>query len=446
MSTAIEFCNVSKVFRLQHDRPRSFQEAFVRTLRRNGKPRNGNATADEFWALRDVSFHIKPGDHVGLIGRNGAGKSTTLKLISRIIQPTRGKITVNGRVTALLELGAGFHPDLSGRDNISLNGAVMGLSRREIARKMDEIVEFAEIEDFIDVPVKDYSSGMYLRLAFSAAAHLDPEILLLDEVFAVGDQGFQQKSQERIQELRKRGITILFVSHSMEAVLQTCQRAIWLERGRVRAAGDVSAVSAAYYEDTLIKMAEKQAAKMPSLPDQHLEEQQKRLGSGEARIERVEFIDADGRSTRFTHTNARLTVRVHYHARERVDKPLIGVAFYRADQRIRIAGPNNTMQPYKIPYIEGSGYVDYTIARLPFLPGEYVLDAAIYDWDDTHRYDYWNECARFTVLPGGTRERYGIIALEGEWHHAGFEDAGMNAPARTHERSNGAFEMMRPER
>ncbi|GIV84187.1 MAG: ABC transporter [Candidatus Roseilinea sp.] len=439
MSNAVEFHNVSKSFRIDRDRPRTFQELFIQLFRRSRRD------ANIFWALRDVSFTIERGSSVGLIGTNGAGKSTTLKLISRIIQPTHGQITVNGRVTALLELGAGFHPELSGRDNIYLNGAVMGLSRREIARKLDEIVEFAEIEDFIDVPVKDYSSGMYLRLAFSAAAHLDPEILLLDEVFAVGDQGFQQKSQERIQELRKRGITILFVSHSMEAVLQTCQRAIWLERGRVRAAGDVSAVSAAYYEDTLVRMAKKQVAKATT-PEKQLADQQKRLGSGEARVERVEFIDADGRSTRFTHTNARLTVRVHYHARERVDKPLIGVAFYRADQRIRIAGPNNTTQPYKIPYIEGSGYVDYTIARLPFLPGEYVLDAAIYDWDDTHRYDYWNECARFTVLPGGTRERYGLIALEGQWHHPGFEDAGMNVPARAHERSNGAFEMMRPER
>ncbi|MDW8351891.1 MAG: ABC transporter ATP-binding protein [Anaerolineae bacterium] len=414
MNGAVEFSHVSKVFRLQRDRPRSFQEAFVGLLRRHRTP------AEEFWALRDVSFRIARGDHVGLIGRNGAGKSTTLKLISRIIQPTQGKITVNGRVTALLELGAGFHPDLSGRDNILLNGAVMGLTRREIMRKIDEIVEFAEIEDFIDVPVKDYSSGMYLRLAFAAAAHLDPEILLLDEVFAVGDQAFQQKSQERIQELRKRGITILFVSHSMEAVLQTCKRAIWLERGRVRAAGDVSAVSAAYYEDTLIKMADKQAVKATT-QQQKAQDQEKRLGSGEARIERVEFIDADGRSTRFTHTNARLTVRLHYIAHERIERPMIGIAFYRADQRIRIAGPNNTMQPYKIPYVEGTGYVDYIIDRLPFLPGDYLLDASIYDWDDTHRYDYWNECARLTVLPGGTRERYGLIALEGTWRHPDVE-------------------------
>jgi len=412
MATAIEFCNVSKRFRLDKDKPRSFQEVFLRTLRGQF---NGNGGQD-FWALRDVSFAIEAGDHVGLIGKNGAGKSTTLKLISRIIQPTSGTIKVNGRVTALLELGAGFHPDLSGRDNIYLNGAVMGLTRRQIERKLDEIIEFAEIDEFIDVPVKDYSSGMYLRLAFAAAAHLDPEILLLDEVFAVGDQAFQQKSQERIQELRKRGITILFVSHSMEAVLQTCKRAIWLERGRVRAFGDVSAVSAAYYEDTLVKMAAKQEAKATASSDQALADQEKRLGSGEARIERVEFIDADGRSTRFTHTNAKLTVRLHYVAHERIEQPLFGIAFYRVGQYIHLAGPNNGMQLYKIPYIEGRGYVDYTIERLPFLPGEYALDASIYDWDEMHRYDYWNECARFTVLPGGTRERYGLIALEGTWH------------------------------
>jgi len=373
---------------------------------------NGNG-AQDFWALRDVSFRIEAGDHVGVIGKNGAGKSTTLKLISRIIQPTSGTIKVNGRVTALLELGAGFHPDLSGRDNIYLNGAIMGLTRRQIERKLDEIIEFAEIDEFIDVPVKDYSSGMYLRLAFAAAAHLDPEILLLDEVFAVGDQAFQQKSQERIQELRKRGITILFVSHNMEAVLQTCKHAIWLERGRLRAFGDVSAVSAAYYEDTLVKMAAKQEVKAT---EQTLADQEKRLGSGEARIERVEFIDADGRKTRFTHTNARLTVRLHYVAHERIERPMIGIAFYRVGQFIHLAGPNNSMQPYKIPYIEGRGYVDYTIERLPFLPGEYALDVSIYDWDDTHCYDYWNDCARFTVLPGGTRERYGLIALEGTWY------------------------------
>lgn len=308
-----------------------------------------------FWALRDVSFQIRRGERVGLIGANGAGKSTTLKLISRILQPTSGRVRVNGRVTALLELGAGFHPDLTGRENILLSGAVMGLTSREIRRKLDEIVEFAEIGDFIDVPVRDYSSGMYLRLAFSAVAHLDPEILLLDEIFAVGDQAFQQKSQERLRELRNRGITIVFVSHNADAVLQTCERAIWLEKGQVRAFGDVSAVSAAYYEDTLRKMAVQRQERVFTSDGVDLQDAGNRLGSGEARVERVEFIDADGRFTRFTYTNARFTVRLHYVAYQRIENPMIGLAFFRADNHIHLAGPNNTMQPYRIPYIEGRG-------------------------------------------------------------------------------------------
>ena len=307
MATAIEFYNVSKRFRLDKDKPRSFQEVFLRALRGQF---NGNGGQD-FWALRDVSFAIEAGDHVGLIGKNGAGKSTTLKLISRIIQPTSGTIKVNGRVTALLELGAGFHPDLSGRDNIYLNGAVMGLTRRQIERKLDEIIEFAEIDEFIDVPVKDYSSGMYLRLAFAAAAHLDPEILLLDEVFAVGDQAFQQKSQERIQELRKRGITILFVSHNMEAVLQTCKRAIWLERGRVRAFGDVSAVSAAYYEDALVGAVKSDAdqrlfnALMRDVVQAHC---QPGVGVGEVRLPPISVYELHALDPRFPTAQALLAI------------------------------------------------------------------------------------------------------------------------------------------
>ncbi|MCS7055082.1 MAG: ABC transporter ATP-binding protein, partial [Thermoflexales bacterium] len=366
------------------------------------------------------SFVIGRGEHVGLIGANGAGKSTTLKLISRILEPTSGRIRVKGRVTALLELGAGFHPDLTGRENILMNGALMGLTRREIRYKLGQIVEFAEIGDFVDVPVRDYSSGMYLRLAFSAAVHLDPEILLLDEVFAVGDQAFQQKSQERIHEMRKRGITILFVSHSMEAVLQTCTRAIWLEKGLLRASGDVSAVSAAYYEDTLRKMAQKTEDSINGLTDgadkSSASEEGQHYGYGGARLTKIEFLNAEGDVTRFTHTNARLTVRLHYQTSRPVENPMIGIAFFRAESRTHIAGPNNTMQPYRIPLIEGTGYVDYIIERLPFLPGEYFIDASIYDWDDSYCYDYWSNCARFTVLPGGTREKYGLIALNGEWH------------------------------
>ncbi|MEM1964273.1 MAG: ABC transporter ATP-binding protein, partial [Candidatus Caldarchaeum sp.] len=356
------------------------------------------------------------GEHVGIIGANGAGKSTLLKLISRILQPDTGRIRVNGRVTALLELGAGFHPDLTGRENIFLNGAVMGLTTREIRKRLDDIIEFAEIGNFIDIPIRDYSSGMYLRLAFSVAIHLNPDILLLDEVFAVGDQAFQQRSQERIHELRKQGVTILFVSHSMEAVLQTCKRAIWLEKGRVRAIGDVSSVSTAYYEDTLIKMAQRGHPEAASNSKERVSDGEgQHYGYGGARLTKVEFINAEGQSTNFTQTNAKLTVRLHYQTSRPIENPMIGIAFFRADNRVHIAGPNNTMEPYRIPFIDSMGYIDYTVERLPFLPGEYVLDASIYDWNDTYCYDYWSNCARLTVLPGGTREKYGLIALNGKW-------------------------------
>ncbi len=422
MSNAIEFHNVSKYFRIDRDRPRTFQELFIQLFRRS---RRG---ANIFWALRDVSFTVERGSSVGLIGTNGAGKSTTLKLISRIIQPSSGTIAVRGRVTALLELGAGFHPELSGRDNIYLNGAVMGLTRKEVDDKFDRIVEFAELEDFVDVPLKDYSSGMQARLGFSTAIHFDPEIVLLDEVLSVGDQAFQQKCVDRIRRLRRKKVTMLFVSHSIETVMSTCNKAIWLDHGRLRMAGDAVSVCNAYHEYSLIKAAEAQAQDATDDADVtqngHLDEnpidglnQEGRLGSGEARITKVEFLDAAGRPGRLTRTHAKLTVRLHYHARRRLEHMLFGIAFFHVQTGARLAGPNNVFGNYVIDEIDGDGYVDYTIHDLPFLPGDYEVDVAIYNESDTHRYDYWSRCARFTVLPGGSNERYGLIALEGEWKH-----------------------------
>jgi ABC-type polysaccharide/polyol phosphate transport system ATPase subunit len=226
---AIQFDHVSKKFILHRERPRSLQELAVNLFRRN------NNSHEEFWALQDVSFTVEQGETLGLIGPNGAGKSTALKLISRIIEPTSGQIEVNGQVGALLELGAGFHPDLTGRENIYLNGSILGLSRAQIRRKLDAIIAFAELERFIDVPVKHYSSGMYVRLGFSVAVHTDPEVLLVDEVLAVGDQNFQHKCLERIMEMQRQGITICFVSHGLGEVRRLCSRAVWLDDGMVQA-------------------------------------------------------------------------------------------------------------------------------------------------------------------------------------------------------------------
>jgi len=208
----------------------------VKSFFRSGIPTTGNQkSVEEFWAVKDVSFEIKPGEAVGIIGRNGAGKSTLLKLLSRITEPTRGRIRLRGRVASLLEVGTGFHPELTGRENIFLNGAVLGMSRAEIRSKFDEIVAFAEVEKFLDTPVKRYSSGMYVRLAFAVAAHLEPEILIVDEVLAVGDQQFQQKCIGKMQNVSQSGRTVLFVSHNMDAIIRMCSRCILLNQGSVEA-------------------------------------------------------------------------------------------------------------------------------------------------------------------------------------------------------------------
>jgi len=205
-----------------------------------------NPSREEFWALKDVSFEIKQGDRVGIIGRNGAGKSTLLKVLSRIVEPTSGSISIRGRVASLLEVGTGFHPELTGRENVYLNGAILGMSREEIKRKFDEIVAFAEVEKFLDTPVKRYSSGMYVRLAFAVAAHMEPEILIVDEVLAVGDGAFQKKCLGKMEDVSKEGRTILFVSHSMSTMTSLCQRAIWLMNGQVFMEGSAEHITSKY--------------------------------------------------------------------------------------------------------------------------------------------------------------------------------------------------------
>ena len=232
----ITFENVSKEFKLSKLPVRSLQDIFVFSFKKNMRGKR------HFWALDDVNFTINAGETVGLVGRNGSGKSTILKLISRIIDPTAGVITVNGRLAALLELGAGFHPDLTGRENIYLNGSILGLSRKVMKKKLDSIIAFAGIGDFIDVPIRNYSSGMQMRLGFSVAVHVEPEIILVDEVLAVGDYSFQLKCLERIRQMQQDGVTILFVSHDFKAVEDLCMRTIWLEGGKLYADGHVSEI------------------------------------------------------------------------------------------------------------------------------------------------------------------------------------------------------------
>ncbi len=236
----IEVKDVSRRFILHTERPQTFHELFVRTLQGN------RSSGEEFWALKDIDFSIYPGEAFGIIGRNGSGKSTLLKLIAGLMQPTTGTVAVYGTVAALLEVGAGFHPDLSGRENIHLNGAFLGKSKREIQRILPEIVAFSELEHFIDVPVKHYSSGMYMRLGFSIAIHVDPDVLITDEVFAVGDDAFKAKCEIAIGDFRRRGKTMLFVSHALPQVVGLCDRVIWLDEGHMVADGDSDTVAQKY--------------------------------------------------------------------------------------------------------------------------------------------------------------------------------------------------------
>lgn len=237
----IEVQDVSRRFVLQHERPKTFQQLFIRTMER------GNSVVEQdFSALQDINISVYPGESLGIIGRNGSGKSTLLKLIAGLMQPSTGVVNVYGTIAAMLEVGAGFHPDLSGRENIYLNGTFLGFSKKRIAALVDAIVAFSGLQDFIDVPVKHYSSGMYMRLGFSIAIHVDPEILIVDEIFAVGDEGFYAQCVEAIQDFQRRGKTLLFVAHSLSQVLTFCDRAIWLDHGKIRAEGNTEYVAQCY--------------------------------------------------------------------------------------------------------------------------------------------------------------------------------------------------------
>ena len=264
--TVIKVENLSKKYILGHQKQEKYialRDVISNSVKSILKPNSKNKDArEEFWALKDVSFEIKQGDRVGIIGRNGAGKSTLLKILSRITEPTQGQIKIKGRVASLLEVGTGFHPELTGRENIFLNGAILGMGKVEIKKKFDEIVAFAEVEKFLDTPVKRYSSGMYVRLAFAVAAHLEPEILVVDEVLAVGDATFQKKCLDKMQEVAKEGRTILFVSHNMAAIRNLCKNGIFLERGTIKQIGNINQVADDYQNISQLNLIKNQEYKL----------------------------------------------------------------------------------------------------------------------------------------------------------------------------------------
>ena len=317
-------------------------------------------TVEEFWALRDVNFEVKRGEVLGIIGRNGAGKSTLLKVLSRITEPTEGRVTIKGRVASLLEVGTGFHPELTGRENIYLNGAILGMTRAEIKRKFDEIVAFADVEKFLDTPVKRYSSGMYVRLAFAVAAHLEPEILVVDEVLSVGDAEFQKKSLGKMQDVAGHGRTVLFVSHSMGAVTQLCHRVIMLASGRIEAVGKPEAVIERYLRgsETSCSAHFQSAANRPSITAITVDEEALKAGD--------------------------LAVDIAFESPWRIQTPIGGIVLKALSGQV-LWGSNGRFHPRtneREAFAEG--ILRCRAKRLPLWPGEYVLSVWLGDWHEDH--------------------------------------------------------------
>ncbi len=400
----IQFQSVSKYYRRRQTR--SFRDLFLRLMPRRGPIPPG---AESFWALREVAFEVQPGESIGLIGHNGAGKSTALKLIGGVIAPSQGVVAVHGRVGALLEIGAGFHPELSGRDNIYLNAALIGMGRAEVQRKFDSIVAFSEVEEFIDTPVKHYSSGMFMRLAFAVNIHLEPEILLVDEVLAVGDYAFQRKCLDRIGQLKQQGVTICLVSHAHDTVREHCTRALWLDHGRLVADGTAESVIKQYLDQQLAADAARLQAEGQASAA--------RWGSRQAAITRVRLVDAAGQERTSFETLEPFSIEIEYEARAPIPPPVVGLAIHRQDG-LHITGPNSGFAGLELPALDsGAGRVTYTVPSLPLLEGTYLVSVAVHNREDTAMYDYHDRQYPFRVLNRGraVRERYGLLTLQGQW-------------------------------
>ena len=388
---AVTVEGVSKRFRVYHERNQSLKAAIMRGRR---------SLYEDFWALRDVGFEIPTGRTFGLIGDNGSGKSTLLKCIAGILTPDAGSITARGRTAALLEVGSGFHPELSGRDNIYLNASILGMTRKEIERKFDAIVDFSGVEPFIDQPVKNYSSGMYVRLGFSVAINVDPEILLVDEVLAVGDAAFQEKCQEKFAQFSREGRTVVVVSHAMPALRAMSEHVAWLDHGRLVETGEAKPIIERYLDST------RDDARVGT-------DGRVRWGSGEAEIVDIELVRG-GTPTSMVRTGDGVVVRIRYAARERIEHPVFGLAIESHDG-VYLWGNNTKDAGFAVEAIEGAGVVECRIPRVMLQPGRFQVMASIVDTSTTHVFDYLREAAWLTVDYGTPIESGGYLALDGRW-------------------------------
>ena len=363
-------------------------------------------------ALKDVSFVADRGEAFGIVGRNGSGKSTLLKIISGILKPTSGIVRVNGRIAALIELGAGFHPEITGRENIYINGIMLGLSRREIDSRFDAIVEFSGIGEFIDQPVKTYSSGMYVRLGFAVAVHVDPEILLIDEVLAVGDEEFSQKCIAKIQELKYRGVTLVFVTHQLDQVRMLCDRAMWLDHGEVTSIGDPARVVDDYLQDVSGAMP---APPSPAPDTAKTEIEEERWGSGEVVLKRVVLTDSKGHELVALGAGSAVVVEMDVDVRVPQDDFVFGIGIYHADGSC-VYGTNTDLEGLLPGRLDGSGRVRFLMPSLDLVAGTYRIDAAVHTRNG-RAFDYRRGVLRFVV--GSRVHDIGIYRPKHEWRFDG---------------------------
>ena len=418
---AIEARDVHKIYR-RYGRRKQF--ATLKSALLSGSVLRDLRPDAVFEALKGVTFDVAKGKTFGVVGRNGSGKSTMLKLIAGIGKPTAGTVRVDGRVSALIELGAGFHPEISGRENVYINGLMLGLSRREIAKRFDGIVRFAELEEFIDAPVKTYSSGMYMRLGFAVAINVDPDVLLVDEVLAVGDEAFTHKCLDTFAEFRRRGRTILLVTHSLDLVTRFCDEALWLDAGVVKAHGDPKRVIDAYLMDVAgtenVQLAA-QSFEPPNTEPANVEPRdmfkadEGRWGSREAEITNVEMIGVRGQPAHLFQSGERVEIRLHVRANQRVSDFAFGVGIFNAEG-ICCYGTNTSIDGGAPSELTGEGLVIFTIDALNLVEGTYKLDVAVHRQDGVP-YDYHRLLYTFRVK--SPLKEVGIFRPPHRWSFSG---------------------------
>jgi ABC-type polysaccharide/polyol phosphate transport system ATPase subunit len=441
MTTAIELSDVSKIYRRYGGRQfATLKSALLqRSILRDLQP------SETFPALKNVSFKVAKGSTFGVMGRNGSGKSTALKLVAGITKPTSGTVRVDGRISALIELGAGFHPEISGRENVFINGIMLGLSKREIQARFDEIVDFAELREFIDAPVKTYSSGMYMRLGFAVAINVDPDVLLVDEVLAVGDEGFTHKCLDKFGEFRRRGKTILLVTHSLNLIERFCDDAVWLDAGEKRADGDPKRVIGAYLtaveetEEQLLAATTARAVQEAAGPatdlaapppaadpsDNMFQATEGRWGSREVEIVQVAFLDKDDQPSFVFHTGDAMSIRVRVRAAHPVDDFVFGIGLFNTDG-VCCYGTNTYLEEMNPQRLAGDADVTFAVDGLDLVEGTYKLDVAVHKRDG-FPYDYHRLLYTFRVK--SRTQDIGVYRPRHRWTFTG--DVSFGGPNRT---------------